>query len=278
MKDYFDIPEDFDDLEKYAPNLAKIARQNPFGVPEGYFDENERFISSHIQLIFNKNEGGFTVPDGYFEELQEVVQDRIFLEDLTTSEVPEGYFEELPDLIQSRIFLDSLHKENAFATPENYFENLPGHIQSRLALEEIKKGKTFVVPEGYFDALPGIIEERIARERKAQPRIIALFRSNFGYVAAAASIVLVIGLSIFFNQVPDPHVSGSGMAARQGFITKQDIREYLCDNLDESALMELAAAGDAGEEKEEELNVVEQLDEQEVIDYLIDNNVDVNEL
>jgi hypothetical protein len=279
MSEYFDIPEDFEEnLGKYAPHLAKISRQNPFGVPEEYFSKNEQFIPPHIQLILNKKESGFTVPHGYFEALPEMIRDRIFLDGHQSLDVPEGYFEELPDLIQLKIFLDGLNKENPFTTPEHYFDGLAGKITARAKLEDLPKADTFDVPEGYFDALPGRLEERIAASRKPQTGIIALFRNNFSYVAAAASVALVTGLAIFFNRGGDAGVTGTGNTLaihHNSVITKEDIRQYLCDNLDETAVMEIASAHLATGAVEVK---TDNLDQKQVVDYLLDNNVDVNEL
>src|SRR5207247_7338513 len=115
------IPDDFDNLEKYAPTLARIVKQNPFDVPDGYFDKNNSIIVSNAKLSSLNKNNCFTVPENYFEELPDLIQNKIFLLDLEQEDVPEGYFNELPTIIQSKIFLDSLNKENAFEVPENYF-------------------------------------------------------------------------------------------------------------------------------------------------------------
>ena len=271
MKEPGNIPADFDNLEKYAPTLAKIAKQNPFGVPENYFEENCGFVSSHIKLLSIKKEGGFIVPENYFEELPDIIQNRIFLSEMNKNEtVPEGYFDELPDIIQSRIFLDSLNKENPFAVPQNYFEELAGNIQSHITLESIEKENPFAVPQNYFDELPTLISEKAVEKKQAV--IISLFRNKFTYVAAAASVALVIGLSFLFGNHDSSMPQGNALALHV-VITKDDIKEYLRNNVDESTLMELASNGSG------QVNVqVKGIEKKDVENYLLDNNVDVNEL
>lgn len=241
------IPEDYDNLRKYAPTLAGIAKQNSFGVPQDYF-----------------------------EELPDIIQNKIFLSALKNEDVnvPEGYFEELPNIIQSKIFLDSLNKENAFTVPENYFEELAGNIQSRLVVESIGKQQGFEVPQDYFEGLASRITEKTTEQK--QPVIISLFRTNFRYVAAAASIALVIGLAFLFSR-NETVATGSAniVAAHITPISKQDIKEYLHANLDESVLLEYAFADNNTDQVKVKTDGLEKSD---VVDYLLENNIDVSEI
>ena len=53
-------------------SLKQVNPNNPFTVPDGYFDELERQIVSYIKLDELKTgspSGGFTVPENYFDEL-----------------------------------------------------------------------------------------------------------------------------------------------------------------------------------------------------------------
>src|SRR5258708_17489083 len=90
-------------------SLKQVNPNNPFTVPEGYFDELEQQILSSVKLDELKNhapEQGFTVPENYFEELSNNINARINIEEALDKEntgltVPEGYFVELNIQIQT---------------------------------------------------------------------------------------------------------------------------------------------------------------------------------
>ena len=79
MNEELNIPEDFDNLERYAPTLSKIRKENPFSVPENYFEE----LYSAIKLAVLKNgTGGFIIPENYFNDLSEIIKSKIFISEL----------------------------------------------------------------------------------------------------------------------------------------------------------------------------------------------------
>src|ERR1700761_1298481 len=85
-------------------SLKQVNPNNPFTVPEGYFDSLDEQILSKIKLEELKG-NGFTVPDGYFDELAGNIQSRIAVEEALDKEavgfaVPEGYFGNLEQQIQ----------------------------------------------------------------------------------------------------------------------------------------------------------------------------------
>jgi hypothetical protein len=72
---------DEEDLKNIAPNLYKIGKQNPFAVPEGYFDalpsEIEALIHTEQALSQINNGNAFDVPPGYFDELPFIIQNKV---------------------------------------------------------------------------------------------------------------------------------------------------------------------------------------------------------
>lgn len=106
-----------------APTLAAMGKRNPFGVPDGYFD--------------NLNESVFSAV--FLEKLKEKSA-------INSFEVPTHYFEELTARIETNIAIATMPKaESAFAVPENYFDTLQNKINSKIeALEPKKEAK--VVP------------------------------------------------------------------------------------------------------------------------------------
>lgn len=85
-------------------NLENIPKNNPFSVPEGYFDESRNRVAESIFLDRLKTQvscDGFTTPDHYFSKLTDEISASIAVENLkalTSSEgytVPTGYFDQL---------------------------------------------------------------------------------------------------------------------------------------------------------------------------------------
>lgn len=70
----------------------KSLKNNPFGVPEGYFETMKDGILFLKEL---PKEDGFTIPVGYFEKLPARIH--------AARTVPEGYFDSLAERIKSRI-------------------------------------------------------------------------------------------------------------------------------------------------------------------------------
>ena len=157
-------------------SLKQVNPNNPFTVPDGYFDELEQQIVSYIKLDELKTgspSNGFAVPENYFDKLSNNINARIAIEEAADKEttgftVPEGYFDELSQNIQSRVAVEeALNKsEDAFTVPQGYFDELSQNIQSRIAVEEAldKSEDAFSVPKGYFEELSQNIQSRIAVE------------------------------------------------------------------------------------------------------------------
>ena len=58
-------------------SLKQVNPNNPFTVPDGYFDELEQQIMSYINLDELKTgsaSDGFTVPENYFDEFNDQYQ------------------------------------------------------------------------------------------------------------------------------------------------------------------------------------------------------------
>ncbi len=70
-----------DELDKPGPELSKIKKENPFKVPENYFDSLTNNIQQKINALtdFEKTslENPFKVPEGYFDSLPTAIQQRI---------------------------------------------------------------------------------------------------------------------------------------------------------------------------------------------------------
>ncbi|HZX58705.1 MAG TPA: hypothetical protein VFE54_08265 [Mucilaginibacter sp.] len=230
-------------------SLKQVNPNNPFTVPEGYFDSlNEIILSKATLEELKKNPTGFTVPENYFDELSDNIQARINLEEALDKEttgftVPENYFDELAGNIQSRINLEeSLDKESTgFEVPEGYFDSLQQQIQSRIFVEEALNAQPegFSVPENYFDNLTANILDKTTLEQKIQPRGVVrkLFATAAFKYATAACLVIAVGGTIFLSQNatnPQEAHNNSFLHKSLSVIPVDDIQNYLQSHLDVS--------------------------------------------
>ncbi|HVS93639.1 MAG TPA: hypothetical protein VHE59_16485 [Mucilaginibacter sp.] len=216
-------------------SLKQVNPDNPFTVPEGYFDSLEENILSKIRLEEIKNsipQTGFTVPENYFDDLTQNIQARINIE-------------------------DAADKDDAgFTVPGDYFDNLPAVIQSRIFVEESldQHGEGFTIPEGYFENLTSKILNKTAAEEKQEQRgvIRRLFSSVAVKYAMAACVVLAIGGTIFLsenNNDPAEAHKNSFLHKSLATIPLDDIQNYLQLHLDANddthALMDETKPADA---------------------------------
>jgi hypothetical protein len=95
MKESFDD----NDLRKIAPRLSELKKENPFTVPDGYFDSLSGSIQQQIQSLpdFEKTAAKeqFKVPEGYFDSLPTIIQQRIIEERkkrFSWGEIVDGIF------------------------------------------------------------------------------------------------------------------------------------------------------------------------------------------
>jgi hypothetical protein len=96
MKESFDSDNE---LRKMAPRLSELKRENPFAVPDDYFDSLSRSIQQQIQSLpdFEKTAAKehFKVPEGYFDSLPTTIQQRIIDEKkkrISWGEIVDGIF------------------------------------------------------------------------------------------------------------------------------------------------------------------------------------------
>lgn len=149
-----------------APYLAGLKKENPFSVPENYFDALSETIVNSVYVAELK-EGipvpGFTVPDQYFS----LLHDRILAE---------------TDL------LNSLPSSEGFSVPDQYFQKLQSKILDRVAVEK---------------QTPTAIEEEIAVVKAApagKSKIVRLWHSGLLKYASAACFVLATTFGLYLNQ------------------------------------------------------------------------------
>lgn len=163
--------------------------------------------------------------------------------------VPSVYFESLNESLNALVKLEILRFENddEFNLPENYFNNLAERIEDRLALQliqDLAPAEGFKVPDSYFTSFTERINLRI--DEKIAPAVQKnLFPSWIRY-SAAASIIFVIAISIYFNssiyvfnqqlsKVPDQDI----INYLQVHSTVSD-NQYIIENISEDGLQQVS--------------------------------------
>lgn len=228
------MKHDVEDNEwkKEAPYLASLQKENPFSVPEQYFDTLPEMIHGAIYVNELKEAipvSGFVVPDQYFDILQGCI-----LAETT------GHS------------LQSLPKSEGFKTPELYFQKLQSSILAQ------------TTGAGFSDKEIGTTHATKTIEAKAtvksEPKIIRLWHNDLIKYASAACFILVTAFGLFLNQqnfnaenkateianeqmlydmneqdIID-HIDGNTAAVQSDNTTSSDLETYILNNYSQSDL------------------------------------------
>lgn len=167
--------------------------------------------------------------------------------------------------------LSELKRENPFTVPSDYFDSLQRSVQQQIQslpdFEKTAAKEHFKVPEGYFDSLPTIIQQRIIDEKNRGINWGGIAQSIFfrpKYALALASVAILIVFSIKYFNRP---ISVEPVPAE---ISASDISNstYFAE-IDETLLADAVAMHIAATDEDKETSLE---------DYLIENNIDINQL
>lgn len=114
------ISEIEEELKQISNLLAKLPKQQPFTLPNTYFDTLADTILNKIrgeELGFGAKENIYTTPNGYFSELPQKILFKIKEQKTGSNEI----FEELENVAPT---LNKISKNNIYYLPNNYFETL----------------------------------------------------------------------------------------------------------------------------------------------------------
>lgn len=247
-----------EELNKIAPTLAKIRKQDSFIVPEGYFEKMASEIDLKLSFHLEKTDA------------------------IKPFEVPENYFETLPDTIQQQAAfdLDSIKKEETFEVPVQYFESLQEDISKQVSfhLEQEGKHNPFHTPETYFEQLPRLVQNRINNEEEKK---WSLSEVLVGWLQPRYSVSLAIAIVIIALLIINPFKSENIKNAcpnELACLNKKDIQQHLESNviqdMDADEILEAIGENDGAslnlpdEEESNETN-------KETEEFLL-NNIDEN--
>ena len=210
------------ELGTISKHIAGLDLNNPFSVPEGYFDAFPSQMMGVVQRAAgeenqlpakNQLPNPFSVPQQYFEGLAGEVLSRIHQQD------PAEEIRSISPL------LAGLEKRNPFSAPEGFFDEMPTNVaagiraidfvQSELEilpppLSGAKGINVFEVPENYFTHLADNILLKVKPE--APVRKLS-FRSRVIRYAAAAAVVGIIAISAWLYNRTNSDDSAVNIAA-----------------------------------------------------------------
>jgi len=258
-------------------NKKKPNENNPFSLPDGYFNSFGKKMMLKIELVEELKE---------FKVLSSIDKKLPFA-------TPDNYFAGSEVKTELSVYpkLSAVKKLNGFATPELYFETSAQAIKTRIEIAEelkaypalyaITKENAFVSPENYFEGLSHRMRENIfvhAEESGVTKILHLVFSKKTAYAIAA---MLVISFGLYFYNSGEETVSGD--CNTLACLQKQDIvkGDYL-NTLDEDALIETVNIEKLTKGLQENLKQTKkenetQSEKKNKEDYVLEN-VDVNDI
>lgn len=183
--------------------------------------------------------------------------------------VPANYFETFPNQLEHLLLTK---KGVDFKVNESYFEELPEKIKV-LTLQE-KAENNPIAPDGYFDKLPRILQDKVHTPIRRESRIPGY---SLAGLALAACVVLVIMVIKPFEEKPIQQIATKPLAQ----LSKVEINTVVENEVfDESTLLEAVSDWEETPPEENALteNTSENSDSEEIANYLMEQNIDLNTL
>lgn len=200
------------------------------------------------------NKTGFKTPTNYFNQLEDVVFDKIDIQQETKSILPKKL-------------------ENSLKVPDTYFDSFENRLLDTLnnnkttLPENLKNGLS--VPKGYFENLEEVISEKTnvaKKEHKKNTKAIPLFsRKNILYITGIAAMIAVI-FSVFVTK-PTSH------SLNFDTITVADIEDYFDNGNTELSEMDFVSFLD-DETSLADIFTDNEISDEMLLDYLSDEQIE----
>lgn len=185
--------------KELAPYLASLQKENPFSVPEQYFDKLSDQIKTSVYAAELKKvipASGFFVPDQYFNSLK----DRILAE---TAELP------------------ALPLQSGFSTPDLYFQKLQAKILARTVESEVN-AETVALP------VAGPAQDvAVEAPMRTTTKITRLWHSDLLKYASAACFILVSAFGFYLNQQNFQRETGAAEIANEQMLYDMDEQDII---------------------------------------------------
>ena len=260
-------------MNRNEENNKKPNENNPFSLPDGYFNSFGRKMMLKIELAEELKE--FKTLSSLDKKLPFVTPDNYFASNEVRSEL----------VLYPK--LSAVKKQNGFTTPELYFEASAQAIKAKIEVAEelkayptlysITKENAFGTPQNYFEGLDHKVREEIftLKEEAGFGRILQLVFSKQTAYAIAATLVISLGLYFYDSQ----EETTTGNCGTLACLDKSEIfKGGQLLNLDEDALMEMVNAEKLSKNLKENLKeTTKENNEQTKEDYALEN-IDVNDI
>jgi hypothetical protein len=157
------------------------------------------------------------------------------------------------------------HNKSGFSTPENYFDSVEDTVFSKVKEQSFSKGNVFIAPKDYFNNFEDSLFANVNFPKK-EVKIISLKSRLLKFIptAAAASILLFIGLNIFTTKDPFNTISSDDLNNwfDENYIDHSTVNaiEFVDTDFTESTILEDETS----------------LDDEDILDYL--NTIDSSNL
>ena len=172
--------------------------------------------------------------------------------------------------------LFKMHGNNPFKANVDYFERFSAKIKNKISdfeeikneasfLSEIPKYNPFEVPKDYFDYLPSKVQENIIKAKTSNTFVewlLLLIKPRFAFPFVITILIAVAGIRFMNNNAALPSTE----------VAEEISTEEQLYNIDEATIIESVNAGDNTDTK------VPTTEDTAIQNYLIDNNVDENNL
>jgi len=102
--------------------------------------------------------------------------------------------------------------ENGFSIPENYFDTVEDAVFSKIGEQHFPVGNAFSTPDRYFESFEDTLFSKLDITKK-EVKVISLKSRVLKFIptAAAASVLLFIGLNIFTTEDPFNTISSEDL-------------------------------------------------------------------
>jgi hypothetical protein len=216
--------------------------KNPFGLPADYFSTFEDKLKQKMELKSELSEfpllssiqktNVFTAPADYFQSAKNSLE---YTTELTS--YPKLEAVKVPVFAE---LTEDYKKE--FQSVLNYKIELADELKAYATLYNLDKTNAFSVPENYFDTVASQVKERIHAVNHSKASVLdTVLDFILGKkLALSFGLVLIIGLSVYFNQPAEPVVN-VGDCKTLACLERQEILNdnKVISNLDEDQLMDL---------------------------------------
>ena len=231
------------ELKEISAVVAAIGQQQPYAVPDGYFDSLPLQVMLRIGLegktgadpVVNINKDNvYQAPAGYFDALAGNILNRVKAEDA------DAHLEE-PDL--SSTLWQQLGKKNPFTVPEGYFNDFSDNIVAGAKAIEFVNGElenlsplmtslktkqVYEVPAGYFNGNVEAILKKVNEPAAAKVISIGFGRKMMRYAAAAVIAGVVITAGYLYSGKTGPVIPGGNSTVSElAKVSDQEIENFL---------------------------------------------------